>query len=130
MSDAASGVAIVAIPAATLAAFGIDPYGMVAGLFGCIIAQSFMEREPRKFKAIAWLTLASILFASLSTLIVAPWVYDTFFSGGRTPEGAVRAAVAAFSGGFAQPIVVGLRKDVVPAILRWLSSKFGAKEGT
>lgn len=99
------------------AAFGFDPNlllgGLVGGLIGCMIVQTLLPtKEEVKLRRLALLTVGSVLLSTISTLLVAPSVVRTF-SLAEVPPGAVRLAVGALIGGFAQPIAVQLQKLVL-----------------
>lgn len=112
MADATSTAAVAGTTGAltfpVLAAFGVDPLAMVPALIGCVIAQTLIPSGDRSLRAIALITLGSVLLASLLTPIVAPYVMHRWgeLAPGSSPV-AVRALVAAGIGGFAQPIVIG-----------------------
>ena len=129
MSDAGAAAAtgIVAVP--FLAAMGIDPQSMVAGLIGVVVVQSLMPADGRTLRGTIIITLGSVLFASLAGPLLTPWVLhqmkDTLL-----PHEGVRAACAAAAGAFAQPVVVLLKNNIVPSIMSRLRAAIGAKEET
>jgi hypothetical protein len=116
-TTAAVCVATGAVVTPFCAAFGFDPNlllgGLVGGLIGCTIVQTLLPtKEEVRLRRLALLTVGSVLLSTISTLLVAPSVVRTF-SLAEVPPGAVRLAVGALIGGFAQPIAVQLQKLVL-----------------
>lgn len=108
MTDVTTSTAIGATAVPLLAAVGIDPFSIVAGLAGCIVVQTLLPAQQHPFTRLALMTLGSVLFASLATPFAAPiivgWVLDHYPKASISAD-AVKAAVAAGLGGFAQPIL-------------------------
>jgi len=118
MSDAgvtaaiATTTGVLSIP--ILASAGIDPAAMGAGLLGCTIMQSFVQKDGQAINAAFWakiavLTFGSMLFASLVAPVAAPWVHvrlGEVFPKVPFPHEGVRAMTAGALGAFAQPIVM------------------------
>lgn len=108
MTDVTTSAAVGAATIPLLAAVGIDPASIVAGLAGCIVVQTLLPVQQHPFLRLALMTLGSVLFASLATPFAAPiivgWVLDHYPKASIEPD-AVKAAVAAGMGGFAQPIL-------------------------
>ena len=130
MSDAgmtaatATATGVIVIP--SLAAMGIDPSAMVAGLVGCTLVQTLLPADGRSVKAIALLTVGGMLCASLMTPIVAPWVILKVHAvvSEAVHSDQIRATTAAFFGGFAQPLVM-----LVPKLIERLSGRLMAGKG-
>ncbi len=108
MADITASAAVGATTIPVLAAFGIDPASIVAGLTGCIVVQTLLPAQQYAFVRLALMTLGSVLFASLATPFAAPilvdWFIDHYPKASLAPD-AVKAACAACLGGFAQPIL-------------------------
>lgn len=105
---AATSIATGVISIPVLAAMGIDPSAMGAGLLGCTIVQSFIPVDGRTMKTIAFMTLGSVLFASMLAPVLTPWVavkLGEWFPNVPFPNDGVRAATAGCLGAFAQPLV-------------------------
>lgn len=116
-TTAAVCVATGALTTGFCTAFGFDPMllmgGMVGGLIGCIIVQTLLpSKEDVRIRRLVLLTIGSVLLSTISTLLVAPTAVRAF---GLTevPPGAVRLAVGALIGGFAQPIAVQVQKRLL-----------------
>lgn len=125
MSDASVAVSVGATTGAVsmpvLAAFGINVEYMACGLVGCIIVQSLLPSEHKVGKkpsvwAISFMTIGSVLFASLVGPVFGPWAVESMASK-TVPDWAIRALSGAFLGGFAQPLILGVRTHVVPRLI-------------
>ncbi len=94
-----------------LSQYGVDLTSMIAALIGCIVVQTLLPRkEVFEARQIVLLTLGSVLFASLANPLAFAWVLHNHAE--LIPLGQemqVRAATAAALGGFAQPILTGIR---------------------
>ena len=93
-----------------LAAMGIDPASMGAGLLGCTIAQSFLKRDEavntgQLIRTVVIVTIGSVFFASLISPVVSPLVLAKLAEW-KWPhrEGPVSALTAGALGAFAQPL--------------------------
>lgn len=107
----AAATGVISIP--VLAAMGIDPSAMVAGLIGCTIGQTLIPSlEARSWQSIALLTLGSVLFASLMTPLLAPWVFSKASQFVTVHQDHARAVTAGALGLFAQPAVMLIRAIV------------------
>lgn len=112
MTDVTTSAAVGAAAIPLLAAVGIDPASIIAGLTGCIVVQTLLPAQQHSFSRLALMTLGSVLFASLATPFAAPiivgWMLDHYPKASISPD-AVKAAAAAGLGGFAQPILFFVR---------------------
>ena len=110
MADITTSTAVGVAAFPFLAAIGVDPASIGAGLAGCIVVQTLLppEQATSSLKSIAAMTIGSVLFASLATPFAAPiaisYVIEHYPKATISIE-AVRAAAAAALGGFAQPIL-------------------------
>jgi len=119
-TSAAVCVATGAVVAPFCAAFGFDPMllmgGMVGGVAGCVIVRTLLPtKDDASIRQLVLVAIGSTLLSTIGTLLMAPWVVRTFALA-EVPPGAVRLAVGAFLGGFAQPIAGLLQK--------WLLARF------
>jgi hypothetical protein len=116
---ASTAVGVAAFP--LLAAIGIDPASIAAGLAGCVVVQTLLPSEQHGFVRVALMTLGSVLFASLTAPFVSPlavsYALEHYSRASISPD-AVKAAVAATLGGFAQPILFLIRAAVQARIAR------------
>ncbi len=129
MSDVTTSAAVGVVTFPLLASMGIDPPSMVAGLLGCVIVQSLMpaENEKKSIGATAWLTLGSVLFASVVAPVFTPWVLSKLPDAG-IPKVPAQALCAVLAGALAQPIVIALKKGILPAAVKKVKSLFNIKE--
>jgi hypothetical protein len=115
MADVTTSAAVGVAAFPLLAAIGIDPAAIAAGLAGCVVVQTLLPSEQHGIVKVALLTLGSVLFASLTTPFVAPvavgYVLDHYPKATISSD-AVKAAVAATLGGFAQPILFLVRAAI------------------
>lgn len=93
-----------------LAQVGLHPVSMISGLIGVIIVQIFLGDPDIGWKRLVRITVASVLFASVSTAIAAPIALKLFESYPAINAEAARAGTAVFLGGFAQPAILWLRQ--------------------
>lgn len=105
-----------AVAAPFCAAFGFDLSlmigGVVGGLIGCIIAQTLLpDRSDAKFSRVAFMMVGSVLLAGIATLLLSPYVIKKLDLS-EVPPGAVRLALGALIGAFAQPIAIKLQEKV------------------
>lgn len=121
---AAAATGVISIP--FLSAMGIDPSAMVAGLVGCTIVQTVLPSEGRSVRAVVAVTLGSMLFSSLATPLVAPWAVLKIHAvvSEAVHHDPIRAATAAFLGGFAQPLL-----GLVPKLIDRFGGRFAAGKG-
>lgn len=108
-TTAAVCVATGAVVTPFCAAFGFDPMllmgGMIGGVAGCVIARTLLpSKENHSILQLVLVAIGSTLLSTIGTLLMAPWVVRTFALA-EVPPGAIRLAVGAFLGGFAQPIL-------------------------
>lgn len=131
MSDVATTAAVCvatgALSAPFCTAFGFDPTlllgGVVGGFFGCVIVQTLIpDKQDQNFRRMLALMVGSVLLAGIATLIVSPWLIRQF-NLSEVPPGAMRMAIGAVIGGFAQPLAIMLQSKV----LTWFGS-LGKKE--
>lgn len=131
MSDAgvtaatAAATGVISLP--FLAAMGIDPSAMIAGLIGCTVVQTVLSGTSRPVRDIALITVGGVLFASLMTPIAAPWAVAKVHAiiSESISRDAIRAATAAFLGGFAQPLLV-----FVPRGIAWAGNRLLPRGGS
>lgn len=121
MADVTTPVVLNAAAFPILAAFGLDPQSLVAGLAGCVVVQTLLPSEQHGWVKVSLMTLGSVLFASLTSPFAAPvaisYVLEHYPKASISLD-AVRAAVAATLGGFAQPILFLVRAAIQARITR------------
>jgi hypothetical protein len=107
MAAATCTLASGGLTAACMAAMGINPTDMIAGLLGCIAVQSLLHSAtPRPFRQIAAITIGGMVLASVLAPLAAPWFVDQFASWApKVAAESVRAAMAALIAGFAQGLL-------------------------
>lgn len=114
---ATCSIATGGFTATCLAAAGINPTDMIAGLVGCVIVQCLIKPQPneaRTFKGIAAMTLGGMLLASLAAPVAGPWFLSAYPAWApNVPPPALRALLAGAIGGFAQAIVALARSKIV-----------------
>lgn len=108
-----AGTGAVAVPA--LAAFGIEPTSVGAGLLGCVIVQVFAPPERVTLRRMAATAVGSLLVASFG----APFISPAFKIGTVTQEHA-NAVAAAFLGGSAKPVFLVVKARFEAWFARWL----------
>lgn len=116
-TTAAVCVATGAVVTPFCAAFGFDPVllmgGLVGGIAGCVIARTLLPSKGKQsITQLVLVAIGSTLLSTIGTLLMAPWVVRTFALA-DVPPGAIRLAVGAFLGGFAQPIAGILHKRLL-----------------
>lgn len=112
-----------------LASYGLDLPSGICGGVGVVIVQTFIPREE---VAISYKRLAALSFASvLTAALVAPIVSQALTAAAPTwiTPAQIRGVVGAFVGGFAQPIVIWVRRVALPAFFARLKAAFGVKDG-
>lgn len=111
MAEAVSSTAASAVGAGVvlpfLAAMGIDPASMGAGMAGVIVSQTLMPKTTETFLSVAFLAVGSMLFASFTAPFLAPALIAhssnwDWLKG--VPHEHVKATSAGFLGAFAQPL--------------------------
>lgn len=113
-ASAVGGVALFPL----LAAIGIDPASMVAGLIGVVIVQTLMQRTaPQGLLAIFGFAAGSMFLASFAAPLIAPLVVAALPTSWErwTSIDQMKSIAAAMCGGFAQPILLRLRTRFAPA---------------
>lgn len=128
MAEATTSAAVCVATGATMtsfcAAFGFDPMllmgGMIGGIAGCVIVRTLLpSKGEATLMQLVLVAIGSTLLSTIGTLLLAPWVVRTFALA-DVPPGAVRLAVGAILGGFAQPIAAKIR--------RWIDNFNPSKE--
>lgn len=134
MSDITTSAAVCAatgtMAAPFCAAFGFDLNllvgGVVGGLVGCVIAQTLLpDRSDTKIARALSMMIGSVLLAGIATLLLSPWVIRQL-NLSEVPPGAVRLALGAVIGAFAQPLAIKGQAKVVA----WLERAGEKKEST
>lgn len=120
---AAASAAGGALAAPFLAAIGIDPANMVAGLMGVVMVQVFLQRTaPQGLGPIFLFAVASMFAATLGAPLLGPGAValapDSWQWLKQAPHDHVKAVAAALCGGFAQPGLIWLRgRFFAPAVV-------------
>jgi len=134
MSDITTSAAVCAttgaVAAPFCAAFGFDVTlligGLVGGLIGCIIAQTLLpDKSDLSFRRLLGIMIGSVLLAAIVTLLISPWAIKKLDLADVAP-GAVRLALGALIGAFAQPIAIKLGQVVTS----WIDRVSEKKEST
>jgi len=124
MTDPAIGAACAATSALCvplLLQVGIDLPSGIGGAVGVVIVQTLIERDGamtwRTYLKLVAVTVGSVLFAAMANPLVAPGAIKSLaLAGADVGDHHVRGATAALLGGFAQPILLHLKR-------RWLPRK-------
>lgn len=103
-----------------LAVVGLDVPSLAAALLGCVIVQTLLPAEDLRIKAIALMTLGSMLFASMATPFVAPYLAAVAPAG--ISHDHIKATSAALLAAFPKPALIFLRGRV----LKFLGQSNGA----
>jgi len=109
----AAGTGAVAVP--VLAAIGIDPYSVGAGLLGCVVVQVFCPPERVTVLKIAATVVGSVLVASFG----APFLAPLLKVGAVTAEHA-NAVASGLLGGCAKPVVLVAKARFMVWFANWL----------
>jgi hypothetical protein len=110
-ASAASAVGgVLAMP--VLAVMGMDITTLGWALVGVVIVQTLLPNTTQGIKAVIILAIGSMLFAALAAPFLAPAVHASMPSWSwlqQVPPEHIKSVSAAITGGFAQPILLGLR---------------------
>lgn len=102
----AAAAASTLIAAPVLAGFGIDLTTVVAAALGVVVVQTLLPANKLDLRVLAGISIGSVIFSSLAT----PWL--ELFARDNVPyfkdlrDWHAHALVAAFAGGFAQPLLL------------------------
>lgn len=115
-SSGASAAAGAAAAAPLLAGFGIDLTTIGAAFVGVVVVQTLMPATRADWRVLAGLSIGSMLFSSLGTPLAELWAEKNVAYFSELRDWHAHALVAATLGGFAQPLLLGVK-----ALLgRWL----------
>lgn len=105
----ASG-AVGTVAATWLAMAGVDVPSLAAGMLGCVMVQTLLPEETINLRRIAAVTLGSMIFASMATPWVSPFVAHIAPSSVTMDQ--VRACSAALLAAFPKPFFLAAQKVI------------------
>jgi len=113
----AATAASATLAAPVLAGFGIDLTTIVSAGLGVVVVQTLLPSNKLDLKILAGISIGSMLFSSLATPWLELWARENVAYIKDLREWHAHALVAAFAGGFAQPILL---------LIKSILSKFGS----
>lgn len=100
-----------------LSLVGMDVPSLAGGLVGCVVVHTLLPAEKVDFRAIAAVTVGSMLFAALAAPWAAPFVAKAAPAG--VSDENVRVCSAALLAAFPKPILLALQR-----VITKIASKF------
>lgn len=119
--EAVNTVALTGVVTMPMAGWiGIDPSYIVSAFLGVIIVQTLLPAHEGEFRwwPLAFVTVGSMSFSAVASPLLVLYVADNWDFVKRLPEWQVKTMVGAFAGGFAQPILIGLKALVARRLPR------------